>query len=148
MKIIKKIVFIYLISFFCLSQDDLIITSNGKRVINDTISLSSKKIRTLIKNEATFTDNRGNYGISICLGTLEKTENNIDFNLKCENTDQNNLRYWTKVSRGQGDLDAGVGTVEIIGGEGYYKNLVGNKCTYAIKYFRSDIFFLRQVCKL
>ena len=145
---IKILFFIYFFTVSLVSADDLIITSNGKRIINDTISIGNNKTRILIKNEATFTDNKGNYGVSTCLGTLEKKIKKIEFNLKCENIDQNNLRYWTKVNRGDGDLDAGIGTVEFIGGEGYYKKLIGKKCNYAVRYFRKDIFFFRQVCKL
>ena len=59
-----------------------------------------------------------------------------------------NERYWTKVYRGQGEKDAGVGSVEFIGGEGFYKSLIGKKCNYAIRYFRADIFFFKQVSKL
>ena len=128
--------------------EELIITSNGKRTLNESINISDNKIRTLIKNESTFTDNKGNYGITTCLGTLEKTLNNIEFNLKCESINQKEERYWTKVYRGQGEQDAGVGTVEFIGGEGFYKSLIGKKCNYAIRYFRADVFFFKQVCKL
>ena len=132
----------------CICAEELVIISNGKRIINDTISISENESRILVKNEATFTDNKGNYGISTCLGTLEKNLKNIEFNLKCENIDQNNQRYWTKLNRGQGDLESGIGIVEFIGGEGEYKKLIGKKCKYAVKYFRENIFFFRQVCKL
>ena len=144
---VQLIIFSYLFISFIFAED-LVIISNGKRIINDTISISENKTRILVKNEATFTDNKGNYGISTCLGTLEKNLKNIEFNLKCENIDQNNLRYWTKLNRGQGDLESGIGTVEFIGGEGGYKKLIGKKCKYAVKYFRKDIFFFRQVCKM
>ena len=33
---------------------------------------------------------------------------NVEFNLKCENINQKDERYWTKVYRGQGEQDAGV----------------------------------------
>ena len=128
--------------------EDFIITSNGKITLNETINISKNKTRTLIKNESAFTDNKGNYGVAICLGTLEKTLDNVEFNLKCENINQKNERYWTKIYRGQGQRDAGVGTVEFIGGEGFYKSLIGKKCNYAVRYFRKDIFFFKQVCKL
>ena len=148
MKYIFYIINLLLFLCYCSNAEDFIILSNGKRVISENISIGFNTTRILIKNEATFTDNLGNYGISTCLGTLEKKLEKIEFNLKCENIEQNNQRYWTKVNRGQGDLDAGVGTVEFIGGEGFYNDLVGKKCNYAIKYFKKDIFFYRQVCKL
>ena len=139
---------IFLFTSVTVVAEDLIITSNGKRTVNESISIGYDKSRTLIKNESTFIDNKGNYGITTCLGTLENTLENVEFNLKCESINQKDERYWTKVFRGQGGKDAGVGTIEFIGGEGFYKSLIGKKCNYAIRYFRTDIFFFKQVCKL
>ena len=140
--------FIFNFYLFSLNAEDLIITSNGKRTVNESIDIGNNKSRTLIKNESTFIDNKGNYGITTCLGTSENTLENIEFNLKCESINQKDERYWTKVYRGQGEQDAGVGTIEFIGGDGFYKSLIGKKCNYAIRYFRADIFFFKQVCKL
>jgi len=152
LSIYMKRYYITLIIFFLTSvsviAEDLIITSNGKRTVNESINIGNNKSRTLIKNESTFIDNKGNYGITTCLGTLENTLENVEFNLKCESINQKDERYWTKVYRGQGEQDAGVGTIEFIGGEGSYKSLIGKKCNYAIRYFRADIFFFKQVCKL
>ena len=152
LSIYMKSFYITLIIFFLTSvtvvAEDLIITSNGKRTVNESINIGNNKSRTLIKNESTFIDNKGNYGITTCLGTLENVLENVEFNLKCESINQKDERYWTKVYRGQGGQDAGVGTIEFIGGEGFYKSLIGKKCNYAIRYFRADIFFFKQVCKL
>ena len=147
-----KRLYITFTTFFLTSltvfAEDLIITSNGKRTVNESINIGDGKTRTLIKNESTFVDNKGNYGITICLGTLENTLDNVEYNLKCESINQKDERYWTKVYRGRGEQDAGVGTIEFIGGEGFYKSLIGKRCNYAIRYFRTDIFFFKQVCKL
>ncbi len=145
-----KFIIIFILNFYLtlLCAEELIITMNGKRTINESINIGNNFTRSLIKNESTFTDNRGNYGISTCLGTLEKKINNIEFNLKCESIDQNNEKYFTKVYRGNEEEEAGIGIVEFIGGEGFYKSLIGIKCKYAIRYFRADIFFFQQVCKL
>ena len=151
MKLIKiKLIIIFTLNFYLtlLRAEELIITMNGKRTINESISIGNDVTRSLIKNEATFTDNRGNYGMSTCLGTLEKNRKNIEFNLKCEGIDQNNDKFFTKVYRGKGEEEAGIGTIEFIGGEGFYKSLIGKKCKYAIRYFRADVFFFQQVCKL
>ena len=138
---------IFIVTSVTLVAEDLIITSNGKRTVNESINIGNNKSRTLIKNESTFIDNKGNYGITTCLGTLENTLDNVEFNLKCESINQKDERYWTKVYRDHGEQDAGVGTIEFIGGEGFYKSLIGKKCNYAIRYFRADIFFFKQVCK-
>ena len=143
-------IIIFILNFYLtlLCAEELIITMNGKRTINESITIGNNVTRSLIKNESTFTDNRGNYGMSTCLGTLEKKMNNIEFNLKCEGIDQKNEKCFTKVYREKGEEEAGIGKIEFIGGEGFYKSLIGKKCKYAIRYFRKDIFFFQQVCKL
>ena len=81
MKLIKiKLIIIFTLNFYLtlLRAEELIITMNGKRTINESISIGNDVTRSLIKNEATFTDNRGNYGMSTCLGTLEKNRKNIE----------------------------------------------------------------------
>ena len=57
---------------------------------------------------------------------------------------------WRRSHKGleKGEEEAGIGTIEFIGGEGFYKSLIGKKCKYAIRYFRADVFFFQQVCKL
>ena len=49
--------------------------------MNESINIGNNKSRTLIKNESTFIDNKGNYGITTCLGALENTLDNVEFNL-------------------------------------------------------------------
>ena len=57
--------------------EDLIITSNGKRTVNESINIGKNKSRILIKNESTFIDNKGNYSITNYLGTLENYLENV-----------------------------------------------------------------------
>ena len=94
-----KRLYITLIIFFLtlvtVVAEDLIITSNGKRTVNESINIGKNKSRTLIKNESTFLDNIGNYGITTCFGALENTLKNVEFNLKYESINQRNERYWT-----------------------------------------------------
>ena len=54
-----------------------------------------------------------------CLGTLENTLENVEFNLKCESINQKDERYWTKVYRGHGEQDAGVGLHRIYRRRGF-----------------------------
>ena len=82
--------------------------------------------------------------MTTCLGTLEKKSKKIQFNLKRESLNKKNEIYWTKFYREKEEQDAGAGTLEFISGEGFYKNLIGKKCNYAIKYFRSDVFFFNK----
>ena len=145
-----KFIIIFILNFYLtlLCAEELIITMNGKRTINESIKIGNNVTRSLIKNESTFTATRGHYGLSPCLGPLENRVHNIEFNLKCEGIDQNNEKFFTKVYREKGEEEAGIGTIEFIGGEGFYKSLIGKKCKYDSRYFRADIFFFQQVCKL
>ena len=60
---------IFILTSVKVLAEDLIITSNGKRIVNESISIGNNKFRTLIKNESTFIDNKGNYGITTYLST-------------------------------------------------------------------------------
>ena len=62
-------------------REEMLSKSNGKRTVNESINIGNNRSRTLIKNESTFIDNKGNYGITTCLGTLENTLENVEFNL-------------------------------------------------------------------
>ena len=101
-----------------LVSGELIVTSNGKRTFSETINISDKTTRTILKNESTFTDNQGDYGVQTCLGTLEKTKNEVEFNLKCEGINQKNEKFYQKIFRKTDDNDAGIGTVIYLGGTG------------------------------
>ena len=61
-----------------------------KRTVNESISIG----KTIIKNESTFTDSKGNYGITTCFSSLEYTLENVEFNLKYENINQKDERYY------------------------------------------------------
>ena len=139
--------FIFLLSPTLVSED-LIVTSNGKRTFSETINISIDTTRTILKNESTFTDNQGDYGVQTCLGTLVKKFNEVEFNLNCEGMNQKNEKFYLKVFRKTNENDAGVGTIKYLGGTGKYKKMTNKKCKYAIRYFLEDTFFLRQICKI
>ena len=142
---------LYLLIYFNVSiliSEELIVTSNGKRTFSETINISANTTRTILKNESTFTDNQGDYGIQTCLGTLEKTNSEVEFNLKCEGINQKKEKFYLKVFRKTDENDAGIGSVIYLGGTGKYKKMIDKECKYAIRYFREDIFFFRQMCKI
>tara|TARA_E500000331_G_C17155238_1_gene669241 strand:- start:559 stop:996 length:438 start_codon:yes stop_codon:yes gene_type:complete len=144
-----KLLYLFLFLFiFSIKAKELIVISNGKRTYSETINISEHNTRTILKNESTFTDNQGDYGIQTCLGTLDKSKDDVEFNLKCEGVNQNNEKYWLKVFRKTAENDAGVGEVKYLAGTGKYKIMINKKCQYAIRYFRKDIFFFRQACNI
>ena len=59
----------------------------------------------------------------------------------CENFDQNGEKFINMGKRFKGsDIDRAVGNMSIIEGEGFWKNYIGYKCTYAVEYVNKVIF--------
>ena len=61
---------------------------------------------------------------------------------------QNECKNHQTCIRKTDENDAGIGTVIYLGGTGKYKKMIDKECKYAIRYFREDIFFFRQMCKI
>ena len=93
-----------------------------------------------------WTDSNGNYGKEICYGNIETSNKNINLDIKCELTDQNDKTI--KVSRKRNSLEgAGVGVNTYIETSEEYNFLLGKKCTYAVTFLKND-FFYKQKCKV
>ena len=65
-----------LIIFFAFTQlsfaDTYELEGSGKLISNDSIELKKGIEKSIIVNESTWTDSNGDYGIIICLGTIDK----------------------------------------------------------------------------
>ena len=96
-------------------------------------------------NYGTWEDSLGNYGEGKCQGmsTIEDKQNDMKF--YCEYVDQDNEKMIGKGIR-KSDINAGVGKMVMIDGEGKWKKIIGAECTYAIKY-KGRVFFAAQKCK-
>ena len=96
-------------------------------------------------NYGTWEDSLGNYGEGKCQGmsTIEDNQNYMKF--YCEYIDQDDEKMIGKGIR-KSDINAGVGKMVMIDGEGKWKNMIGAECTYAIKY-KGRVFFAAQKCK-
>ena len=93
-----------------------------------------------------WTDSKGNYGKEICYGYIETSNKNINLNLKCALTDQNDKTI--KVSRKRNSLEGGgVGVNTYLETSEEYNFLLGKKCTYAVTFLEND-FFYKQKCKV
>tara|TARA_A100001011_G_C13991435_1_gene707406 strand:- start:37 stop:480 length:444 start_codon:yes stop_codon:yes gene_type:complete len=93
-----------------------------------------------------WTDSNGNYGKETCYGYIESSNENINLNIKCELTDQNEKIL--KVSRKRNSIEgAGVGVNIYLETSEEYNYLLGKKCTYAVTFLKSD-FFYKQKCKI
>ena len=117
-------------------------------VILNTISFPAGGKIIHITNKFTWKDSFGNYGKGKCYGTVEsyiKTGDTLKY--YCEMNDQDDEKFFTKGGRESENVDAGVGTQDIIDGTGKWKTFIGSTCTYGIKY-KDDVVFASQKCKL
>ena len=76
---------------------------------NESFSLEDSSKILHYKNKGTWEDTMGNFGTQTCFGLvlLEKNNNIISMEIYCELQDQDNDKFYTKVTR-DSSLDAGV----------------------------------------
>ena len=149
MKTLFSIVLIFFLFFFYKAHSfEYTRTISGKRdiVTNFDISKSERFVNFILNG--TFTDNLGNYGHSQSNSTVLLKNNEV---VRLEGfgkyTYQNNEIFFSRGIRNQQEQNSGVGQNEVIGATGSLKELIGIKCTYAIKFFE-DYFFWIQKCNI
>ena len=139
--------FLFLILYKAYSFE-YIRTINGKRNIVTTYDISKSEKFVNFTFDGTFTDNLGNYGHSQSNSTVLLKNNEV---VRLEGfgkyTYQNNEFFFSRGIRNQQEQNSGVGQNEVIGATGSLKELIGIKCTYAIKFFE-DYFFWIQKCNI
>ena len=108
---------------------------------NESFKLEDSSKILHYKNKGTWEDTMGNFGTQTCFGLvlLEKNNNIISMEIYCEAQDQDNDKFYTKVTR-DSSLDAGVGEYVLIDGSGKWKNMIKSKCKYAVKYKEKALF--------
>ena len=149
--------FLYLLVFiFCTSLKSNVSDKNIKEwtqkysgfASNETIKLEDSSKILHYRNKGTWEDTMGNFGTQTCFGLvlLEKNNNIISMELYCEAQDQDNDKFYTKVTR-DSSLDAGVGEYVLIDGSGKWKSMVNSNCKYAVKY-KEKALFVTSRCSL
>ena len=91
----------------------------------------------------------GKYGEYQCRGSIlyDKNDKLENMYFACENKDQEGDRFINMGKRFIGsDIDRAVGAMKIIEAEGFWKEYIGYKCTYAVEYVDETIFSTAQ-CK-
>ena len=96
-------------------------------------------------NYGTWEDSLGNYGEGKCQGMSTIEDNQNDMKFYCEYIDQDNEKMIGKGIR-KSDINAGVGKMIMIDGQGKWKKMIGAECTYAVKY-KGRVFFTALKCK-
>ena len=141
-------IFLFFFSFFILKNSycyEYIRTINGKRNIVTSFDISKSEKFVNFTLDGTFTDSLGNYGYIESSSIVFLKNNQV---LKLEGygkyTYQNNAIIYVRGVRNQQEQNSGVGENEIIGATGLLKELIGVKCTYAIKFFENYFYWLQK----
>ena len=146
MKIISLLIILY--SFTKLSfADTYEFEASGKIISNDSIELKKGFEKSIVVNEATWTDSNGDYGIILCLGTIDKfSDESVILNLACSGRNQDDEKFTGNIIRKSDTQDAGVGIFTYVNGTGKFERLIGRKCNLAVKYI-NEFSFYRHRCK-
>mgnify|MGYP001201843292 FL=1 len=141
------IIFYFLITFQAYNFE-YTRTISGKRTIITSFDITGEEKFVNFVLDGTFTDNLGNYGYSKSNTTVLLNKSDV---MRLEGfgkyTFQNKEVFYTRGVRNKQEQNSGVGENEIIGATGSLKELIGMKCTYAIK-FLEDYYFWIQKCEI
>jgi hypothetical protein len=93
MKIISTLIILF--AFTKLSfADTYEFEGSGKVISNDSIELKKGFEKSIIVNESTWTDSNGDYGIILCLGTIDKfLDKSVVLNLGCSGRNQDGEKF-------------------------------------------------------
>ena len=116
-------------------------------LLNHVLTNREGKKVAVIVNESTWTDSNGDYGIILCLGTIDKfLDKSVILNLGCSGRNQDDEKFTGNIVRKSDALDAGVGVFTYLDGTGKFQRLIGRKCNLAIRYI-NEFTFYRHRCK-
>ena len=145
MKIISALIIFF--AFIKLSfADTYEFEGSGKIISNDSIELKKGFEKSIIVNESTWTDSNGDYGIILCLGTIDKfLDKSVVLNLGCSGRNDDE-KFTGNIVRKSDVQDAGVGVFTYVDGTGKFERLIGRKCNLAVRYI-DEFSFYRHRCK-
>ena len=116
-------------------------------LLNHVLTNREGKKVAVIVNESTWTDSNGDYGIIICLGTIDKfLDKSVILNLGCSGRNQDDEKFTGNIVRKSDAQDAGVGVFTYVDGTGKFERLIGRKCNLAVRYI-DEFTFYRHRCK-
>ncbi len=144
----KIIMFIFSFVFaFATFSKEMIIQGSASYIL-DTFTYSNNGTYSIYKGEGSWTNNLGDYGHIKCMGPIEKNSSYFKLDHIYEYINQDNEKMWHRVNReGNQDADAGVGKSIIFDATGKYREFIGIRCSYAIKYLDNKN-FAHNKCKL
>ena len=146
MKIIPALIIFFAFTKFSFA-DIYEFEGSGKLISNDSIELKKGIEKSIIVNESTWTDSNGDYGIILCLGTIDKfLDKSVILNLACSGRNQDDEKFTGNIIRKSDTQDAGVGVFTYVNDNEKFERLIGKKCNLAVKYI-DEFSFYRHRCK-
>lgn len=112
----------------------------------ETIKVSKNFNFSSYTSEGMWDDNVGDYGNEKCSGYVKQNNNKVELEVFCENTNQNNEKFWNSRIR-KSDKGGGVGQMTILNATGKYKAFIGLVFPYGINYKKKHAWF-RAKCKM
>ena len=107
--------------------------------IHGKVKLTEGSEFSIISINGHWKDNAGSFGSSNCYGRLEtKKKLTLVLDVVCKKESLKGIMF-TRGGRTKSLKEAGIGIIDIIDGTGIYKKLIGNKCKYAVSYFKKNI---------
>ena len=123
----------------------------------DRIKVADNFVYENIEMKGQWKDSNGQYGLVFCHGNIISENGIKKLQSFCEYKDRDNDKAWTVLTSDkeidldnkmyQFDTTAEIGKNIYLNGSGKYKNLIGYKCNFAIKYYDEEYNFLVQKCK-
>ena len=146
----KYILKIFIILFvFKINAKDFTYKSTGTLERNEVTTFPGGGKFISFKHSGGFETDIGKYGKYQCNGSILYDNNSSLENMyfACKFKDQNGDAFIGMGKRLKGsDMDRAVGKTILIDGEGFWKDYIGYKCSYAIEYVE-DIVFAPVKCK-
>ena len=140
MKIILFITLIFL-SAAKVYSESYTLDAHAEIIINEEIKIEENVKEAIIKAKGTFTDNLGNYGEIINLGTSKSDKEKVILDFLLKGINQKGDKFIGRQYRNSLEQEVGVGSFLYISGTGDYKKLIGKKCYYAVKYLNANVFY-------
>lgn len=123
-------------------EQTFIVDNLGEIVITDSSKFN------IFSLKGHWTDNFGNFGKIKCFGSRSVIgETLLSLDSVCEREAKEGFFIWTKGSRDETALQAGVGKTKIIAATGKWEALVGTDCKYAVSLFR-DSARVKAICNI
>ena len=102
---------------------------------SDIILLPNKSNFQSFTSSGIWEDNLGNYGYMKCIVSLfVAQDSSVNLTGFCEAKDNNNEKFWTKLTRTSSGKDVGVGEMTFIIGTSKYSKLKDISCPYAVEW--------------